>query len=893
MVSVTLKRISVHGVEYVTVDEDSPLLPKRSDQESETGSSMNCRTALIVGIFIACTVGILGLIPTKHFYWAPFVRRGRVIQASTAEEEVTTQDTPFAFQRARVLVPEDRPNVPSFWNYAERGPIDVTFDERSIMLNGERALFLSGSLHPVRATPETWATALDEAVRQGLNMVTIYVFWAAHQPFPGMDFDWSFPGNWDLASAIRAVANRGLFCHIRIGPYVCAEYNYGGIPEWVALDQPNMVMRRLNQEWMDAMEKFVVEIVRYLTEEKLWAYQGGPIVMSQIENELDGEDFASDTSRLLKVNEDISPESFRPPTLQDYANWCGDLAARVEPKVVWTMCNGLTAPNAINTCNGYGNTACSTIWLEILGQSGRIQVDQPALWTEDEQGFQIWGDEPSYPSDYFWGSTARQMAREGMQWFARGGSHLNYYMWWGGYNRGRTAAAGIMNKYASDACLCSSGQQRQPKYGHFQDFHDAIISIAPILMNAKTALDKAQVIEYKTDDGEWKVGSKQRMYVYNGNAGEEVIFLENDAETNVKVRFPVSQIGDEQTMELNSLSAVLVVDGVLTFDSSAINPRHKQYKRNTIGNAVKLLDWQTWSEPRGADAKDEHTVVSSAPIEQTALMMNSRTSSDYAWYETDINLSEDLMRGTIQIGTQRANAMSVFLDGHFIGATENHEHAEGNITLSVSMGMVPAGEHKLSFLSESLGYHNLIGRWGAGTQAKTKGITGDIVILGNSDGIQHQAFTQSLVDGREWRSYPGLHEEGRGEGKPRDGRELKTPGSQSSPCSWSSAVFDSPSYNAGIQGLFLDIISGRGHIWLNGYDLGRFWNITRGATDEYSQRYYALPDDLLYANGTLNELIIFNGLGGDNSATNLALSWLEMDEESVMEDEVDFACACL
>ena len=906
MPSVTLKRISVHGVEYVVVDEDSPLLPKRSDshEHASNSGSMSCsrRNLLIALVVTAFAVGAVVLIPLLR--WAPFVRRAHKVHASaTVKEE---REALVSLKRARVQVPVDRQNFPSFWNYAPHGPINVTFDERSILLNGERALFLSGSLHPVRATKETWALALDDAVRQGLNMVTLYVFWAAHQPFPDMDFDWSFPGNWDLASAIRAAANRGLFVHIRIGPYVCAEYSYGGIPEWVPLNKPDMVMRRLNQEWMNAMEVFVVETVRYLTEEKLWAYQGGPIIMSQIENELGGEEGAADDERLLKValTQMTAPQSFRQGTVQDYADWCGDLAARVAPRVLWTMCNGLTAPDAINTCNGFGGTGCSTSWLEIHGQSGRIQVDQPALWTEDEQGFQIWGEQPSHPSDYFWGRKARDMAREGMKWFARGGSHLNYYMWWGGYNRGRAAASGIMNMYASDACLCSSGQHRQPKYGHLQDFHEAIIAVAPILMNTETALDKAQPVEYKKDDGGWKVGSEQRMFVYilgaSNKSGKnrsqsvsEVIFLENDAGRNVEVRLPASRARNTQLIQMNPFSASLLVDGMLLFDSSNVNPRHKWYRRRTVPNAVKCLDWKTWAEPIGADASDEGTVISSRPIEQTLLMIGSRTTSDYAWYETDMALREELTNGTIRIETQKANAFSVFVDGEFVQAVDNHEHAEGNITLSVSVGMMTAGKHKLSLLSESLGYFNLIGRWGASTKAKTKGITGDVVITGNINGFHDNVFTQSLIDGREWRSYPGLHGE-RGERRlSPDRRELHLPVPLSSPCSWSSFLFDTPSYNSAIQGLFLDLTSGRGLVQLNGYSLGRFWNLTRGDTEQYSQRYYALPKELLYNNGTLNDLTIFKAIGGDNFATNLVLSWLETDENSSMEDEVDFPSACI
>jgi hypothetical protein len=347
-------------------------------------------------------------------------------------------------------------------------------------------------------------------------------------------------------------------------------------------------------------------------------------------------------------------------------------------------------------------------------------------------------------------------------------------------------------------------------------------------------------------------------------------------------------------MKLTSFSAVLLVDGVLRFDSSAINPRHKWYERITVPNASKLLDWETWSERIGVDVDDKHSMVSSAPIEQTALMMNSRTFSDFAWYETDISLSANLLDGAIVIETQKGNALSVFLDGHFVGTADNHEHAEGNITLSIPLGTITAGKHKLSVLSESLGYHNLIGRWGASTGAKTKGITGDVVISGNVDGNHRGTFAQSLVDGREWRSYAGLHGERSGKQSSRDRSELtETAALPSSPCSWSSSFFVTPDFDSGVQGLFLNITSGRGKVWLNGFDLGRFWNITRGNTDELSQQYYHLPEDFLFANGKLNELLIFNSLGSDNSATNLALSWLEKNEDSTMEDEIDFPCACL
>ena len=169
-----------------------------------------------------------------------------------------------------------------------------------------------------------------------------------------------------------------------------------------------MRMRRLNKKWLTAMEAYVKSTIDYLTDNKLFAYQGGPIVMAQIENELGEED---DDDNIPIVDDDMPPVEedvgdgvrvlhsehnsddndhddddnnnddssiTRKVSVQDYADWCGSLVDRLSPNVVWTMCNGLSANNTISTCNG----DCSTAWLEDYGSSGRIQVDQPALWTE-------------------------------------------------------------------------------------------------------------------------------------------------------------------------------------------------------------------------------------------------------------------------------------------------------------------------------------------------------------------------------------------------------------------------------------------------------------------------------------------------------------------------------
>ncbi len=867
---------------------------------------------------------LLFLVVAGGAIWLLAIVAGPLLSSTSSSQDVdrlagdsTTTRIPLCasgpcFVPAKIRVASDRPGFPSFWKYAHRGPLHVGYDSRAILLNGERSFFLGGSFHPSRATKMTWNYALDEAVRNGLNLITLYVMWSAHQILPNSKMDWGFPGSygvaceddldhscgWNLASSIRSAADRGIFVHLRIGPYDCAEYNYGGIPEWLSLHKPKLEMRRPNREWLDVMKSFVTSVVTYVTDQKLWAHQGGNIIMAQIENELGADgDFESPENRLLIddkgnfVDRDQRrrhDKTLRNATIQDYANWCGEIAEQLAPNVTWTMCNGLYANNTILTCNAIDN---AHVWLEKNGGNGRIQVDQPAVFTEFEGGFQTWGSTAEKPLDYFWGRTARATTRDAMKWFARGGCHLNYYMFFGGYNRGRAAAAGITNMYASDVPLCPSGQRRQPKFGHYRALHEAMTGVASTLLAADTSLRKGQPLRYQDYDGLWKIGTDQRAFEYRvDDSYKHVMFVENDASNEVIVELPPL---DDQTnvkiISMNAYSSILLVDGMIEFDSSSIDPRIMSVERKYAGrdSLPLLLDWVSWQEPLGAHSGDATTWTRSVPVEQTELNADSGVSSDYAWYETTFILDETLDQSNLYIETQMANAFVVFIDGEFVGSVDHHLKKEGPITLALQIGRVKQGKHKLHLLSESLGYLNLIGRWGGSTMKKQKGITGDVILSLGSTNV-------SLVDGREWRSYPGLHGEALNRnGMKRDNFMYNLEMGSSNTPTWSSTLFDSPRYDPTQEGLFVKITSGRGHLWLNGRDLGRYWNITRGESSEYSQKYYFFPDDYLHTDGRLNELILFDAFGEPRGSVELELSWIAASDTMQFEDEVDFPEACI
>ena len=154
------------------------------------------------------------------------------------------------------------------------------------MLNGERTLFLSGAVHYPRVTPALWPTLAASAKRLGLNMVETYAFWNWHEPVPG-ELDWH--GQADLSAFIQVFADAGLFVTLRIGPYVCAETDNGGLPAWLGF-VPGMRFRECSEPWLNASRYWFRTVVSQLRPH--FAANGGPIVLVQVENELDG---ASDT----------------------------------------------------------------------------------------------------------------------------------------------------------------------------------------------------------------------------------------------------------------------------------------------------------------------------------------------------------------------------------------------------------------------------------------------------------------------------------------------------------------------------------------------------------------------------------------------------------------------
>jgi beta-galactosidase len=127
-----------------------------------------------------------------------------------------------------------------------------------------------------------------------------------HEKKRGQPYNYEF--NADLPKFLQVAKEVGLFVNLRIGPYVCAEWNYGGLPTWLA-SISGMSYRTFNQPWMQEMEKFMITIVKKV--EPYLARNGGPIILAQVENEYYGS--------------------------QQYVDWCGQLAQSLSIDIPWVI----------------------------------------------------------------------------------------------------------------------------------------------------------------------------------------------------------------------------------------------------------------------------------------------------------------------------------------------------------------------------------------------------------------------------------------------------------------------------------------------------------------------------------------------------------------------------
>ncbi|MGM9342544.1 glycoside hydrolase family 35 protein [Streptomyces salinarius] len=155
----------------------------------------------------------------------------------------------------------------------------LTHADGTLLRNGRPHRLLAGSLHYFRVHPGHWADRLRRLAALGLNTVDTYVPWNFHERTEG---DIRFDGPRDLTGFVRLAQEEGLDVVVRPGPYICAEWDNGGLPAWLT-GTPGMRLRTSHGPFLEAVDRWFDELIPRIAD--LQAGRGGPVVAVQIENE--------------------------------------------------------------------------------------------------------------------------------------------------------------------------------------------------------------------------------------------------------------------------------------------------------------------------------------------------------------------------------------------------------------------------------------------------------------------------------------------------------------------------------------------------------------------------------------------------------------------------------
>jgi beta-galactosidase len=531
----------------------------------------------------------------------------------------------------------------------------IGFDHRAVTIDGKRTLLLSGAIHYPRSTPAMWPDLMRRSRDAGLNAIETYVFWNLHERERGV-FD--FSDRLDVRRFCEVAAEHGLHVILRIGPYICAETNYGGYPAWMR-DVPGLKFRTMNQPYLLEKERWVRLLCDHMR--GLFAPEGGPIIAAQIENEYDNvaKNYGDDAPRYLK--------------------WCIELSRDLNLGVPWLMCLGHggagSVKGAIATVNAFHAH-------KRLDEHLAAFPTQPALWTENWPG---WYDTWGYGHHR---RDARDVAYGVARFIAGGGTGVNYYMWHGGTNFAREAMYLQTTSYDFDAPL-DEFALTTTKSNHLAALHR-------ILRDHAGAIVGRERPKPRTLDGQ------ATAYTYG-----KLTFLCNDSSDAVTATL------SGKTYRLPGRSVSLLVGGKVALNTAEV-ASGRVVKRRMTPIARALGRWSSWREPMPWDAPDAAAVslASKQPIEQLQL---TQDQTDYCWYSTLLNARG---RGELVLSGV-ADAAHVFVDGELAATTptplgeDRGRFTDPSWTQRFELDLKP-GKHVLSILCCAVGL--IKGDWQIGQQ---------------------------------------------------------------------------------------------------------------------------------------------------------------------------------
>ncbi len=300
-------------------------------------------------------------------------------------------------------------------------------------------------MHYQRVPRAYWRDRLRMARAMGLNTITTYVFWNAHEPRPG---SYDFSGNNDVAEFVREAQQEGLYVNLRPGPYSCAEWDFGGFPAWLLKDHSTVVRSR-DPKFIEPAARWIKRLGQELA--PLQIGNGGPILLVQVENEYGS--FGDDHAYTEQIHRMFVDSGFT-KSLMYTADGAEEIPAGSVPGLIVAINFGAWGPGEAE---------------KNFADLKKLRPDGPFFNSEFWDGwFDHWG------SKHANANTANESSN--LEWILRQGYSVSLYMFHGGTSFGWMNGANSDGKnyepdvtsYDYAAPLDESGRPT-PKYFAFRD----------------------------------------------------------------------------------------------------------------------------------------------------------------------------------------------------------------------------------------------------------------------------------------------------------------------------------------------------------------------------------------------------------------------------------------
>ncbi len=203
-----------------------------------------------------------------------------------------------------------------------------TAGDKTFLLNGKPFVVKAAELHYPRIPRPYWEHRIKMCKALGMNTVCLYVFWNIHEQREGV-FD--FTDNNDVAAFCRLCQKHGMYVIVRPGPYVCAEWEMGGLPWWL-LKKKDIRLREQDPYFMERVEIFERKVGEQLA--PLTIQRGGPIIMVQVENEYGS--YGTDKPYVSAIRDIVKASGFDQVSLFQ-CDWSSNFLNNGLDDLTWTM----------------------------------------------------------------------------------------------------------------------------------------------------------------------------------------------------------------------------------------------------------------------------------------------------------------------------------------------------------------------------------------------------------------------------------------------------------------------------------------------------------------------------------------------------------------------------